>query len=66
VCSLRRCRICRQWFLSFTARHALRVLCERPACQKALVATRQAKARRREQEAQRRARVTVKGTARTK
>jgi hypothetical protein len=35
VCSLRRCRVCRQWFLSFTMRHALRVLCEQPACHKA-------------------------------
>jgi hypothetical protein len=60
---LRRCPTCSNWFL---ATHATRRICYRDACQDDLVAKRQAKARRLEQARQRRARVTVKGTARTK
>ena len=60
---LRRCGECQRWFLTPNAK---RRTCYRPTCQKALVAKRQAKARRHEQAEQRRARVTVKGTAGTK
>ena len=59
---LRRCPTCDNWFL---ARHAGRRTCYRKPCQNALAAKRQAKARRKEQAEQRRARVTVKGTPRT-
>lgn len=53
VCSVRRCRVCRLWFLSFEMRHALRVLCGQPACYKADARARARTSRRIERERQR-------------
>ena len=60
---LGRCRECENWFLATDARQGK---CYRPECARADARKRAAAARRTERQRQKHARVTLKGTSRTK